>query len=62
MMQLMEYLIDKLTREELELFWIQAWLTWNQCNCVVNGGNLMDSRSLNKRAEEYFEEYRTTYT
>ena len=59
-MQLMDYLIDRLMREELELFWIQAWLTWKQWNRVLFGGNLMDPRNLNKRAEEYLEEYKTT--
>ena len=58
-MQLMDYLIVRLTKEELELFWIQAWLTWNQRNRVMYGGNLMDLRSLNKRAKEYLEEYNT---
>ena len=56
----MDYLIDKLMGEELELFWIQAWLTWKQWNRVLFGGNLMDPRNLNKRAEEYLEEYKTT--
>ena len=59
-MQLMDYLIDKLMGEELELFWIQASLTWKQWNRVLFAGNLMDPRNLNKRAEEYLEEYKTT--
>ncbi|KAL0010887.1 hypothetical protein SO802_005995 [Lithocarpus litseifolius] len=50
MMQLMDYLMDRLTREELELFWIQAWLAWNQRNRVLFGGTLMDLRILNRRA------------
>ena len=58
MMQLMEALIDRLTKEELELFWVQAWLAWNQQNRVVFGGNLMDPRTLNNRAVEYLTEYR----
>ena len=57
-MQLMEDLSDRLMREELELFWVQAWLAWNQQNCVVFGGNLMDPRNLNNRAMEYLTEYR----
>ncbi|XP_023924015.1 uncharacterized protein LOC112035419 [Quercus suber] len=57
-MQLMEYLGDGLTREELELFWVQAWLAWNQRNRVVFGGNLIDPRNLNNRAEEYLTDYR----
>ena len=54
----MEDLIDRLTKEELELFWVQAWLAWNQRNRVVFGGNLMDSRTLNNRAVEYLTKYR----
>ena len=57
-MQLMEYLSDRLTREELELFWVHAWLAWNQLNPVVFGGNLMDPRNLNNRVEEYLTDYR----
>ena len=57
-MQLMEDLIDRLTKEELELFWVQAWLAWNQRNHVVFGGNLMDSRTLNNRTVEYLTKYR----
>ncbi|XP_075675254.1 uncharacterized protein LOC142644553 [Castanea sativa] len=59
LLQLMEYLVDKLMTEEVELFWIQAWLIWNQRNRVVFGGNLMDPRQLNKRAEEYLTEYKS---
>ena len=58
MMRLMEDLIDRLTKEELELFWVQAWLAWNQQNRVVFGGNLMDPRTLNNRAVEYLTKYR----
>ena len=58
MMQLLEDLIDKLTKEEFKLFWVQAWLAWNQRNRVVFGGNLMDPRTLNNRAVEYLTEYR----
>ena len=54
----MEDLIDRLTKEELELFWVQAWLAWNQRNRVVFGGNLMDSRTLNNRTVEYLTKYR----
>ncbi|KAL0009468.1 hypothetical protein SO802_010970 [Lithocarpus litseifolius] len=57
-MQLMECLCDRLTRKELELFWVQAWLAWNQRNRVVFGGNLMDPRNLNNRAAVYLTDYR----
>ena len=44
--------MDRLTVEEMELFWVQAWIIWNQRNCVVHGGQLKDPKCLNKRAED----------
>ena len=29
-LQLMEFVVDRLMVEELELFWVQAWIIWNQ--------------------------------
>ncbi|KAL0001361.1 hypothetical protein SO802_015142 [Lithocarpus litseifolius] len=49
---------DRLTREELELFWVQAWFAWNQRNRVLFGGTLMDPRILNRRAEEFLTDYK----
>lgn len=57
-MQLMEHLVDRLSTEEIELFWVQCWLIWNQHNCVVYGGKLKDLTSLNKRAKEFLEEFK----
>ena len=37
-MQLIEHLADRLSIEEMELFWVQCWLIWNQRNCVLYGG------------------------
>jgi len=62
MMQLMEELLECLTLEEMELFWTQAWLIWNQQNSVMHGGKLKDLNSLNKRAEEYVEEFKCAQT
>ena len=56
--QLMEHLVDQLSTEELELFWVQCWLIWNQRNCVLYRGQLKHSTSLNKRAEEFLEEFK----
>ena len=56
-LQLMEFLVDKLIVEELELFWVQAWIIWNQRNYVVHGGQLKDPKCLNKRAEDYILEF-----
>lgn len=40
----------------MELFLVQAWMLWNQLNCVLQGGKLKDPRWLNTRAEEWLEE------
>ena len=53
-----EALLDRLQKEELELFLVQAWLIWNQRNTVIHGGQLREPGWLNKRAEEFLEEYR----
>ena len=47
-----------LTPNEMDLFWAQAWLIWNQRNYVVHGGKLKDPSSLNKRAKEYADEFK----
>ena len=56
-LQLMEFLVDRLTIEKLELFWVQAWIIWNQRNCVVHGGQLKDPKCLNKQAEDFVMEF-----
>ena len=38
--QLVKEMIHKLTSEELELFFLQAWLIWSQRNMVIHGGKL----------------------
>ncbi|KAL0002856.1 hypothetical protein SO802_016637 [Lithocarpus litseifolius] len=57
-MQLMEYLVDRLSTEEVELFWVQCWQIWNQRNRILYGGQLKHPTSLNKRAEEFLEEFK----
>ena len=57
-MQLMEHLVDQLSIEEMELFWVQCWLIWNQRNCVLYGGQLKNPTSLNKRVEEFLQEFK----
>ncbi|XP_075636927.1 uncharacterized protein LOC142609203 [Castanea sativa] len=56
-LQLMEFLVDRLTVEELELFWVLAWIIWNQRNCVVHGDQLKDPKCLNKRAKDFVLEF-----
>ncbi|KAL0010846.1 hypothetical protein SO802_005954 [Lithocarpus litseifolius] len=54
---LLEYLLDRMEKTEVELMIVQAWLIWNQRNRVVHGGKFMDPGWLNKRAVELLEEY-----
>ena len=53
MMHLMEELLEHLNQDELELFWTQAWIVWNQRNCLLHGGQLKVPSSLTNRAKEY---------
>ena len=55
---LFEALMDRLQKEELKIFLVQAWLIWNQRNTVIHGGHLREPGWMNKRAEEFLEEYR----
>ncbi|KAK9988414.1 hypothetical protein SO802_028653 [Lithocarpus litseifolius] len=45
---LLEYLLDRMEKTEVELMIVQAWLIWNQRNRVVHGGKFMDPGWLNK--------------
>ena len=58
LLHLMDELLERLSLEELELFWTQAWLIWNQRNYLLHGGKLKNPSCLNKRAEEYLEEFK----
>jgi len=50
--------MERLPKEEVEIFMVQAWLIWNQRNAVIHGGQLRELGWLNKRAEEFLDEYR----
>ena len=54
---LLEYLLDRLNKTEVEMFLVQAWLIWNQRNRVVYGGKLLEPGWLNRRAAELLEEF-----
>ncbi|XP_065621034.1 uncharacterized protein LOC136063918 [Quercus suber] len=56
--QQFEFLFDRLSDADFELFLVQSWLIWNQRNRVVHGGQMMDPRGLNKRALDYLDEYK----
>ena len=58
----MEELLERLNQDELELFWTQAWIVWNQRNCLLNGGQMKVPSSLTNRAKEYITEFRITQT
>ncbi|XP_075649846.1 uncharacterized protein LOC142620348 [Castanea sativa] len=59
MIQLMEYLLDRVESQEMEVVLVQAWLIWNQRNRFVHGGKFHDLGWLNNCAREFLEEYRT---
>ena len=57
-MQLVVEVIFNLPSEEQELFWVQCWVIWNQCNLVLHGGKIQNPTLLNKRAREYVDEFK----
>ena len=60
MIELMEYLLSKLSVQEMELFLVQAWIIWNQRNKLLHGGKLQDPNMLCQRAMEYLEEFQNS--
>ena len=60
MMELIEYLLNRISVQELELFFVQVWLIWNQRNNLLHGGKLRDPNWLSKRDAKYLEEYRAS--
>ena len=38
LIHLMEYLLDQVELQDMEVVLVQAWLIWNQRNWVVHGG------------------------
>lgn len=42
MLQLMEYLMERVESHDMEVVLVQAWLIWNQRNRVVHGGKFHD--------------------
>ena len=57
-LQLIEDLMARLTVDDMELFFVQCWVIWNQRNSVLHGGNIQDPSRLVRRAEDYLKEYR----
>ena len=57
MLELMEYLLSRLSLQDMELFLVQAWIIWNQRNKLLHGGKFQDPNMLCRRAVEYLEEY-----
>ena len=57
--QLMEYLLDRIELQELEVVLVQAWLIWNQRSRFVHRGKFHDSSWLNNLAGDYLQEFWT---
>lgn len=49
-LQLYADLLNRLSREEFELFLTSSWVIWNQTNVVIHGGKIKDPRQLCKRS------------
>ncbi|XP_075645801.1 uncharacterized protein LOC142616956 [Castanea sativa] len=58
LLHLLEYLLDRLSLEEVEVFFTQAWFIWSRRNSVLHGGKFIDPGTLNRRAAEYLQEYK----
>lgn len=57
-LQLFQFMVAKLSEEELEVFLVQCWQIWHQRNLLLHGGKIQDPRQLNRRAIDYLMEYR----
>ena len=57
MVQLFQYLLDRLDTVEVDLFFIQAWVICNQRNSVLHGGKLKEPGWLNKCAAEFLDKF-----
>ncbi|XP_075640306.1 uncharacterized protein LOC142612059 [Castanea sativa] len=57
-LQLIEDLMGRLIVDDMELFFVQCWVIWNQRNLVLHGGSIQDPSWLVRRAENYLKEYR----
>ena len=59
LIHLMEYLLDRVEIQDMEVVLVQAWLIWNQRNRVVHGGKFHDPGWSINRTRELLEEFRT---
>ena len=50
-------LTQRLTEEELEVFWVECWTIWNQRNQAMRG-KLQHPSILTQRAREFLAEYK----
>ena len=57
LIHLMEYLLDWVELQDMEVVLVQAWLIWNQRNQVVHGGQFHDLGWLINRAKELLEKF-----
>ena len=53
-----EYLLDRLSVAEFDIFLVQVWFIWHQRNAIIYGGQIRDPKWLNQRAVEYLDVYR----
>ncbi|KAK9988687.1 hypothetical protein SO802_028926 [Lithocarpus litseifolius] len=59
---LFEDLMGRLQVEDLEFFFVQCWVLWNQRNSVVHGGCIQDPARLVQCAKDVLQEYQDAQT
>ena len=61
-MQLFQFMIAKLSVEELKTFIVQSWLIWHRRNSLLYGNSMQRPGQLNKKAMDFLKEYREAQT
>nr|XP_023901788.1 uncharacterized protein LOC112013629 [Quercus suber] len=52
-----QFMMSKLSQEELENFLVHCWLIWHRCNTLLHGGVMQHPGHLNRRATDFLREY-----
>lgn len=57
-MDLFEYLVERLSKSEPEVFLVQAWFIWNQRKAVLYGRSFKEPSWLNKRDMDFLKDFK----
>ena len=55
--QLFQFMMAKLSVEELKTFIVQSWLIWHRRNSLLYGNSMQHPGQLNKKAMDFLKEY-----